>query len=325
MTETTAGTITGGRADARLDLYTDGACSGNPGPGGWGVLIRRRGGGEDETLCGGAAETTNNRMELQAAIEALKAVPEGGAATLHTDSVYVRDGITRWIAKWKAGGWLTAARKPVKNRDLWQELDMLHGARRIDWRWVKGHAGDPGNERADELARQGMAPFLPEDMRRSAVQNPTQNPPAGMQRIIPMLNYADAPVAIDFLVRAFGFRERAVYAMKDGRIGHAELALGGNVVMLASVFPEMGQTTPAEAAKSGSSGWYSQVFCYVDDVDAHHAQARAAGARITAEPADQFYGERHYRAEDPEGHRWIFGQRIREVPEAELQAMMEQM
>ncbi len=323
MTETTAGTAIGGRAGTRLDLYTDGACSGNPGPGGWGVLIRR--GPDEETLCGGAAETTNNRMELQAAIEALKAVPEGGAATLHTDSVYVRDGITRWIAKWKAGGWLTAARKPVKNRDLWQVLDALHGARRIDWRWVKGHAGDPGNERADELARQGMAPFLPEGLRQGAVRNPIQNPPAGMQRVIPMLNYADAPAAIDFLVRAFGFRERQVYAMKDGRIGHAELALGGNVVMLASVFPEMGQTTPAEAAKSGSGGWYSQVFCYVDDVDAHHAQARTAGARITAEPADQFFGERHYRAEDPEGHRWIFGQRIREVPEAEIRAMMQGM
>ncbi len=319
MTETTAG----GRADARLDLYTDGACSGNPGPGGWGVLIRR--GAEEETRCGGAAETTNNRMELQAAIEAMKAVPEGGAATVHTDSSYVKDGITRWIAGWKAGGWLTAARKPVKNRDLWQTLDALHGARRIDWRWVKGHAGDPGNERADELARQGMAPFLPEDMRQGAVQNPVQNPPAGMQRIIPMLNYADARAAIDFLVRAFGFRERQVYPMKDGRIGHAELALGGNVVMLASVFPEMGQTTPAEAAKSGAGGHYSQIFCYVDDVDAHHAQAQAAGARITAGPEDQFYGERHYRAEDPEGHRWIFGQRIREVPEEEIRAAMDGM
>ena len=315
MTETTAGTVTGGRADTRLDLYTDGACSGNPGPGGWGVLIRR--GPDEETLCGGAAETTNNRMELQAAIEALTAVPEGGAATLHTDSVYVRDGITRWIAKWKAGGWLTAARKPVKNRDLWQELDALHGARRIDWRWVKGHAGDPGNERADELAREGMAPFLPEDMRPGAARNPVRNPPAGMQRIIPMLNYADAPAAIDFLVRAFGFRERQVYAMKDGRIGHAELALGGNVVMLASVFPEMDQTTPNRAG-----GWYSQIFCYVDDVDAHHAQARAAGARITAGPADQFFGERHYRAEDPEGHRWIFGERVRDVSEAEIRATM---
>ena len=310
MTETTAG----GRADGRLDLYTDGACSGNPGPGGWGVLIRR--GAEEETHCGGAAQTTNNRMELQAAIEAMKAVAEGGAATVHTDSVYVRDGITRWIARWKAGGWLTAARKPVKNRDLWQELEALQGARRIDWRWVKGHAGDPGNERADDLARQGMAPFLPEDMRQGAAQNP----PAGMQRVIPMLNYADAPAAIDFLVRAFGFGKRRVYPMKDGRIGHAELALGGNVVMLASVFPEMGQIAPAQAG-----GHYSQVFCYVDDVDAHHAQAQAAGARITAEPEDQFHGERHYRAEDPEGHRWIFGQPVREVSEAEIRAAMDGM
>ena len=317
MTDATAA------AEARPDIYTDGACSGNPGPGGWGVSIRR--GGAEESLCGGAAETTNNRMELQAAIEALKTVPEGGAATLHTDSSYVRDGIARWIAKWKAGGWLTAARKPVKNRDLWQELDALHGARRIDWRWVKGHAGDPGNERADELARQGMAPFLPEDMRQGAAQSPIQNPPPGMQRIIPMLNYADAPAAIDFLVRAFGFRERRVYPVKDGRIGHAELALGdggpgGNVVMLASVFPEMGQIAAGQAG-----GHYSQIFCYVEDVDAHHAQAQAAGARITAGPEDQFHGERHYRAEDPEGHRWIFGQRIREVPEEEIRAAMNRM
>ena len=149
-------------------------------------------------------------------------------------------------------------------------------------------------------------------------------PPPGKQGITPMLNYADAPAAIDFLVRAFGFRERQVYPMPDGRIGHAELALGGNVVMLASVFPEMDQTTPAETVKSGG-GWYSQVFCYVADVDAHHAQAQAAGARIAAEPADRFYGERHYRTEDPEGHRWIFGQPVREVPEAEIRAMMEGM
>ena len=315
---TMAGESIGDGSDAPLVLYTDGACSGNPGPGGWGVLIRR--GTAEETRCGGAPETTNNRMELQAAIQALQEVPPGGAATVHTDSSYVKDGITRWIAGWKAGGWLTAARKPVKNRDLWQELDDLHSGRRIEWRWVKGHAGNQGNERADELARQGMAPFLPEDARPA----PIRNPPAGRQRIVPMLNYADAPAAIDFLVRAFGFRERQVFAMKDGRIGHAELALGDNVVMLASVFPEMNQTTPAETVKSGG-GRYSQVFCYVADVDAHHAQARAAGARIAAEPEDQFFGERHYRAEDPEGHRWIFGQPVREVSEAEIQAMMEGM
>ena len=282
---TMAGESTGDGSDAPLVLYTDGACSGNPGPGGWGVLIRR--GAAEETRCGGAPETTNNRMELQAAIEALKNVPDGGAATLHTDSSYVKDGITRWIAGWKAGGWLTAARKPVKNRDLWQVLDDLRNGRRIEWRWVKGHAGNRGNERADELARQGMAPFLPEDARPA----PLRNPPAGRQRVIPMLNYADAPAAIDFLVRAFGFRERQVFAMKDGRIGHAELALGDNVVMLASV------------RHAGAGRIDSQVFWS----DAHHAQAQAAGARITAEPEDRFYGERHYRAEDPEGHRWIFG------------------
>ena len=314
MTETTAG----GRVDTRLDIYTDGACSGNPGPGGWGVLIRR--GAAEEPLCGGAAETTNNRMELQAAIEALKVVPVGGTATVHTDSSYVRDGITSWIKKWKAGGWLTSARKPVRNRDLWQELDELGNGRRIDWRWVKGHAGHPGNESADRLARQGMAPFLPDGGGPGAVENPIRNPPAGMQRIIPMLNYADAPAAIDFLVCAFGFEKRRVYPMKDGRIGHAELALGGNVVMLASVFPEMGQIAAGQA-----NGRYSQVFCYVDDVDAHHAQARSAGARIAAEPEDQFHGERHYRAEDPEGHRWIFGQPVRDVPEAEIRATMDAM
>ena len=338
MTETTAA----GRAGSRLDLYTDGACSGNPGPGGWGVLIRR--GAAEETRCGGAAETTNNRMELQAAIEALKAVPEGGAATLHTDSSYVRDGITRWIAKWKAGGWLTAARKPVKNRDLWQELDELGRARRIDWRWVRGHAGDPGNERADELARQGMVPFLPAGARpeppsrrrADAPQNrpgaPPRIAPPGRQRIVPMLNYADAPAAIDFLVRAFGFEKRKVFAIGDGRIGHAELALGDNVVMLASAFPEMGLTAPGDATAggvgrggTGAGGRSSQIFCYVADVDAHHARARAAGARISAEPADRFHGERHYRAEDPEGHRWIFGQPVRDVSDAEIAAAMREM
>ena len=306
-----------GRADAAPDFYTDGACSGNPGPGGWGVLMQH--GAAEETRCGGAPETTNNRMELQAAIEALKMVPPGGAATVHTDSTYVKDGITAWIAGWKARGWLTAGRKPVKNRDLWQELDGLQAARRIAWRWVKGHAGHAGNEHADRLARQGMAPFLPEPA-PGAPAEPPPGPPPGIQRIVPMLNYADAPAAIDFLVRAFGFRERRVFAMADGRIGHAELALSDNVVMLASAFPEMGLNAPAP--DGGRSG---QVFCYVADVDAHHARARAAGARIAAPPADQFHGERHYRTEDPEGHRWIFGQTVRHVPDAEIRAAIAEM
>ncbi|MGB0478032.1 MAG: ribonuclease HI, partial [Parvibaculales bacterium] len=130
----------------------------NPGPGGWGALICN---GENENeLTGGAAETTNNRMELLAAIEALKSLPDGSAVRLTTDSVYVKDGITNWIKNWKARGWKTAAKKPVKNVDLWQELDSEAQRHSVEWHWVKGHAGHAGNERADELARQGMAPYL---------------------------------------------------------------------------------------------------------------------------------------------------------------------
>ena len=140
------------------EIFTDGACSGNPGPGGWGALICN---GENENeLTGGAAETTNNRMELLAAIEALKSLPDGSAVRLTTDSVYVKDGITNWIKNWKARGWKTAAKKPVKNVDLWQELDSMAQRHSVEWHWVKGHAGHAGNERADELARQGMAPYL---------------------------------------------------------------------------------------------------------------------------------------------------------------------
>ena len=139
------------------EIFTDGACSGNPGPGGWGALICN---GENENeLTGGAAETTNNRMELLAAIEALKSLPDGSAVRLTTDSVYVKDGITNWIKNWKARGWKTAAKKPVKNVDLWQELDSEAQRHSVEWHWVKGHAGHAGNERADELAREGMAPF----------------------------------------------------------------------------------------------------------------------------------------------------------------------
>ena len=140
------------------EIFTDGACAGNPGPGGWGALICN---GENENeLTGGAAETTNNRMELLAAIEALKSLPDGSAVRLTTDSVYVKDGITNWIKNWKARGWKTAAKKPVKNVDLWQELDSEAQRHSVEWHWVKGHAGHAGNERADELARQGMAPYL---------------------------------------------------------------------------------------------------------------------------------------------------------------------
>ncbi|MBI1393814.1 MAG: ribonuclease HI [Alphaproteobacteria bacterium] len=137
-----------------IEVYTDGACSGNPGPGGWGVLIRDASG--ERELSGGEANTTNNRMELLAAIEGLNAVDADQAVRIYTDSQYVKNGITTWIAGWKRNGWKTAARKPVKNQDLWVQLDAVASARKVDWRWVKGHAGNAGNERADELARRAM-------------------------------------------------------------------------------------------------------------------------------------------------------------------------
>ena len=134
--------------------YTDGACSGNPGPGGWGVLLID---GESETeLKGGEAETTNNRMELMAAMKALETAADGAPVTIYTDSQYVKNGVTDWIKSWKKNGWKTAAKKPVKNRDLWEELDALANARPVTWKWVKGHAGHPENERADALARAGV-------------------------------------------------------------------------------------------------------------------------------------------------------------------------
>lgn len=135
-------------------IHTDGACSGNPGPGGWGALMAWR--GHEKELNGGAAETTNNRMELQAAIEALNALKKPARVRLITDSVYVRDGVTKWIHSWKRNGWKTAAKKPVKNADLWQALDEAAARHDVEWRWVKGHAGDEGNERADALARAGI-------------------------------------------------------------------------------------------------------------------------------------------------------------------------
>ena len=144
-------------SEKRATVYTDGACSGNPGPGGWGALLIW--GDHEKELTGGAAETTNNRMELTAAIEALEAFKKPVAIDLYTDSQYVRGGITDWMRNWKKNGWRTSAKKPVKNADLWQRLDDAQARHDITWHWVKGHAGDPGNERADALARQGMAPY----------------------------------------------------------------------------------------------------------------------------------------------------------------------
>lgn len=149
---------------AELFAYTDGACSGNPGPGGWGALLVARDGDRvvrERPLSGGEALTTNNRMELTAAIAALEALAGPTSLTIVTDSSYLRDGVTRWIHGWKANGWRTSDRKPVKNEDLWRRLDAAAGRHRVQWGWVKGHAGHPENERADALARAGMAPFKP--------------------------------------------------------------------------------------------------------------------------------------------------------------------
>ena len=141
----------------QVTIHTDGACSGNPGPGGWGALLQF--GGHECELKGGEPATTNNRMELMAAIAALEALKRPCRVGLHTDSTYLRDGITKWIIKWKRNGWHTAARKPVKNVDLWQRLEAAMAEHEIAWHWVKGHAGDPGNEAADALARQGLEAY----------------------------------------------------------------------------------------------------------------------------------------------------------------------
>lgn len=146
--------------DKIVTIYTDGACSGNPGPGGWGALLLY--GDNEKELTGGEFNTTNNRMELTAAIEALSALRRPCTIHLHTDSTYVKDGITKWIEGWKAKGWKTAAKKPVKNEDLWKALDAATTKHQIEWKWVKGHAGDPGNERADALANQGMTIYKPD-------------------------------------------------------------------------------------------------------------------------------------------------------------------
>ncbi len=138
----------------KIIAYTDGACSGNPGPGGWGVWLRA--GKHEKELCGGELETTNQRMELQAAIEALKALKRPSAITIFTDSKYVMLGMTDWIHGWKKRGWKNSKKEPVANRELWEELDSLSQVHDVDWQWVKGHSGDEGNEKADELARQGI-------------------------------------------------------------------------------------------------------------------------------------------------------------------------
>ena len=138
-----------------VKAYTDGACSGNTGPGGWGVVLQF--GDHERELKGGEGDTTNNRMELTAAIEALKALKEPCHVALTTDSTYVKDGITKWLANWKRNGWKTAAKKPVKNQDLWQQLEHCVAQHTVEWLWVKGHSGHPENERADSLANEGMS------------------------------------------------------------------------------------------------------------------------------------------------------------------------
>lgn len=147
---------------ANLFAYTDGACSGNPGPGGWGALMLAREGGtvvKTRELKGGEANTTNNRMELLAAIHALEALERPSEITIVTDSTYVKNGVTQWIHNWKKNGWRTAAKKPVKNEELWKRIDEAQARHEVTWKWVKGHAGHEENERADELARAGMEPF----------------------------------------------------------------------------------------------------------------------------------------------------------------------
>ena len=141
--------------DKRVTLYTDGACKGNPGVGGWGVVLEY--GEYRKELFGGDVGTTNNRMELMAAIAGLSALKSQCVVDLYTDSVYVKDGITKWLSNWKSNGWRTAAKKPVANQDLWEQLDQAVSDHHVNWYWVKGHSGDPGNERADELANQGVS------------------------------------------------------------------------------------------------------------------------------------------------------------------------
>lgn len=142
----------------QVEIYTDGACKGNPGPGGWGALLRY--GEHERELFGGEAQTTNNRMELTAVIRALEALRRDSQVVVHTDSQYVQKGISEWMPSWKRRGWMTSDRKPVRNADLWKELDLLAAQHEIAWRWVRGHSGHPENERADALANRGVAQVL---------------------------------------------------------------------------------------------------------------------------------------------------------------------
>ena len=146
--------------DGAVEIYADGACKGNPGPGGWGVLLRTR--GHEKELCGGEAQTTNNRMELTAVIEGLAALKNRSKVRVYTDSQYVQKGISEWIHNWKRRGWRTADKKPVKNEDLWRKLDEIARGHHVEWHWVKGHAGHPENERADMLANRGIPGGQPE-------------------------------------------------------------------------------------------------------------------------------------------------------------------
>jgi ribonuclease HI len=153
----------------RVQIFTDGACSGNPGPGGWGAILRFR--GTERELNGGEADTTNNRMEMLAAISALEALTRPCLVDLYTDSAYLKGGITQWIHGWLRNGWKTADKQPVKNADLWQRLIIARDRHDVTWHWVKGHAGHPENERADQLAREGMRPFQP---RKSSGPSPAE-------------------------------------------------------------------------------------------------------------------------------------------------------
>lgn len=156
----------------KVTIYTDGGCRGNPGPGGWGAVLQYQGeqGLVEKELKGNQLETTNNQMELMAAIEAFKILKRPCAIKLYTDSVYVRDGITEWIQNWRARGWKTANKKPVKNMALWQQLDALNQTHSVDWKWVKGHAGNPGNERADALANAAMDELMAGSVTESVAQ-----------------------------------------------------------------------------------------------------------------------------------------------------------
>lgn len=153
-------------ADEAVEAFTDGACSGNPGPGGWGAVLRWR--GHERELSGGEAETTNNRMEMMAAIAALEALKRPSRITITTDSTYLRDGITKWVPGWRRNGWKTAAKQPVKNRDLWERLVTAAARHEVDWQWVRGHDGHPENERADALARAAIPGRVPKGPAPSA-------------------------------------------------------------------------------------------------------------------------------------------------------------